>query len=654
MDEHTPPQGNAGDDARRRAEEMKRLESLRERLYARGSGDQSITRHDLRESDVPGQGSDIRPAAPTAPLTTASTPMPMTTSKTRRSFRRVLALLGLIFFVGALLVSGAFLFLGNNTISGSNISIDVSGPITIGGGETMGIDITIANQNTLPIESATLIITYPRGAQSTIEQGKELFTERQQLNNIKPNEVVKVPLRMLVFGEENDTKTLEVAVEYRVAGSNATFYKEALPFEFRVSSSPVVLNVNTVKSISSGQEATIELVVQSNSTEDLTNLLVKADYPPGFEFSESNPETVSGQDTWQLKTIKPGEKSTITITGVVTGSEGDEHGFDFTVGVANERDAFSIASILSEREIEMTIERPFLNVDVAVNGETSEIVTIEPGSTAGVSISFTNALETTVYDGVIQVELGGNALNEVSVKAEDGNYDSTTNVLTWDSIDMNSLRELLPGEREAVRFSVEPKRDIRENPEITLVVTIQGNRIGEDRVPEQVVGTISRTVKVVSVANITSSSLYTEGPFNNSGPVPPVAERTTEYTLLLAVKNGTNPVTGAEVTASMPAYVTWLDRTSDDNVTTYNPANRTVKWSIGELKANEYKEVWIQVALKPSLSQVNQTPTLLESQRFRATDRFTGTAVRDEAPALTTSLTNDPDNDLRDGRVRED
>lgn len=651
MEDHEVPENHGGDDARRRAEEMKRLESLRERLYARGSGEQTFTRHDLRETTHT-QSSD-RVSTPPPPLQTASTPVPMTVSKTRRSFRRTLGLLGLLFFVGALLVSGFFLMKGGSTISGSNIAIDVSGPLSVGGGETMNLQIAIANQNTLPIESATLIITYPRGAQSTTEQGKELFTERQQLNNIKPNEVVNVPLRVLMFGEENDTKVIDVAVEYRVAGSNATFYKEALPYEFKITSSPVVLNVNAVKSISSGQEATIELIVESNSTEDLTDLLVKASYPAGFEFKESNPETVSGQDTWQVKKLAPGEKAKITLSGIVTGSEGDKNTIDFAVGVANERDALSIASVLSEREHEIAIERPFLDVTVSVNGNSDEVVTVPPGANAGVAIEFRNALETTVYDGVIQVELGGNALNEVSVEAEDGNYDSTTNTLTWDSIDLDSLRELAPGKTERVAFSVEPRKDIRENPEITILVTIQGNRIGEDRVPEQVVGTIARTVKVVSVANITSSALYTEGPFNNSGPVPPVAERTTEYTFLIAVKNGTNPVTDAEVTASMPAYVAWLDRTSDDDAVSYNSQNRLLSWDIGDMKANEYKEVWVQVALKPSLSQVGQSPTLLESQRFRATDRFTGTTVRDEASALTTALRDDPNSDLRDGRVRE-
>jgi hypothetical protein len=119
------------------------------------------------------------------------------------------------------------------------------------------------------------------------------------------------------------------------------------------------------------------------------------------------------------------------------------------------------------------------------------------------------------------------------------------------------------------------------------------------------------------------------------------------------MRNGTNPVTGAEMTAIMPPYVKWLDTTSDDDAVVYNSANRTLKWILGDLKINEYKEVWVQVAFKPSLSHVESAPPLLETQRFRATDRFTGATVRIESQEMTTALKADPNFSAQDGRVRE-
>lgn len=650
------------DEGRMHASETERIEALRERLYARGSGTDAFVRHDLgTTAQTPVDRHDPKTTQPpqpvvrheASPLPTVVASSPMSQKSSRRSFRFVLALIGIIFFIGALVVSSVFLFFGNNTVGGNNISIDVSGPLTIGGGETMGLQITIANQNTLPIESATLIISYPRGAQSTTEAGKELFTERQQLNNINTGEVVNVPVRFLVYGEENEGKEIKVSVEYRVQGSNATFYKEALPFTFKISSSPIIVNINAVERIPSGQETELEVVIQSNSKEVLSNLLVRATYPQGFDFTASTPDTASGQDLWKIKSLKPGESYTLKIRGLIVGNEKEASQFNFAVGVANERDALSLASTLATGEANIVIERPFLDVTVSVNGKDDEIVVIDPTATAYVNIEFKNALDTVVYDGVVFVELSGNALDEVEVQAENGYYDSIKNTVKWDSVDVNELRELAPGESHVVSFTVNPRDDIGATPEMKLVVTIQGNRVSEGRVPEQVVGTIARTIKISSVTKLVSSALYSEGPFRNTGPTPPVAEKTTQYTYLLSVKNGTNPITGGEVTAVMPPYMTWLDLVSDGDDVTYNPSTRSLKWNVGEMAAGAYEEAWVQVSFLPSLSQVNTTPTILETQRFRATDRFTGTVVRAEASALTTTLYDDPDESVRDGRVRK-
>ncbi len=678
--------------ARHNLSEAERITVLRERLYARGKAPEMRERHSLEEK-APAMIHEVveKPVPSHIPRSTPSSPgfaqrgqsthgpqgavltqtpqrgVPpgdtpttlaaidtMIQKKRSRSYRIKLALAGIIFFVGSLIVSSLFLFTGNNTISGENISLDVSGPIAIGGGEVMSFQIAIANQNTVPMETATLIIDYPRGIQSASEPGKEIFTDRQQLNNIGTGEVVNVPMKVIAFGEENEEKEIKARVEYRVQGSNATFSKEAAPLKFRISSSPVVLTVDTVKSISSGQEAEIVLTVQSNSPTELTDLLVKASYPYGFDFSRSDPDTVSGQDTWKISSLKPEEKKKITIRGIVVGKEDEVRRFTFDVGVPNERDAFNLASVLMNTATEIAIEQPFLDVGVTINSDTGETVVIDAEQTASVRISFKNALEDMIYDGVIRVELSGNALNEVDVRANNGFYDSTKNTITWDSVDVSSLKEIAPGQQSEVSFTITPRADVGKTPEVQLRVAVQGQRVFEDRVPQQLVGTIDRTIKIESVPKLASSALYSEGPFTNTGPIPPIAEKMTQYTLLLSVDNGTNDVTGAEVTAILPQYIQWLDLVSDNDQVTYTATTRTLKWTIGNMSSQAHEEAWMQVSFVPSLTQIDSTPTILEAQRFKATDRFTGTVVRTDAPALTSALFNDPDPSLRDGRVRKE
>lgn len=650
---------------RARLHHAQEVNLLRERLYARGNENESgLVRHDVGQDDsvspvaLPPQKTEVKaPQSPRAvePRGASSTPayadLPLPHEKKGMRFRTKVLLGGLVLFLLSLAVAAVFFYRGD-PVSGSNITVNVDGPLSVGGGDIMTLDVKVQNLNVVPIEFATLIVTYPKGVQSTIDPGRELFTERIQLNNVAPSEEVKVPVRMLVFGEENDAKTVNVSVEYRVKGSNATFKKDALPYEFKIGTSPVILNVNAVKRIPTDQETTIELVVQSNSKEPFSDLLLRASYPQGFDFISATPDTTSGEDVWKLKDLKPGEEQKISIKGRVKGLQDDENEFVFEVGVANAGDPFDIASSLSKRTHVMTIERPFLDVAVKINGSLVEPTVIDASGVANVTIDFTNALDTPIYDGVITVELSGNSLDEMSVRPIDGFYDSRVNTITWDGNDVSDLREIVAGAQNSVSFTVESRGDTRLTPEMKLKVSIAGSRVGEDRVPEQVVGTVSRSIRVASGVKFTSSAVYTEGPFTNSGPVPPVAEETTTYSVLLAVKNGTNPTTATEVTATLPQYVKWSDTTSNDSAVRYNSANRTLRWSVGELKANEYKELWFQVELTPSLSQIGSILNLVGQQRLKATDRFTDESVSATAPELSTSLSGEPNSAYRGGVVQ--
>lgn len=578
----------------------------------------------------------------------------MPIKKRSHRYRIWITLIGVAFFVASLGIASVLLLFGNNTVGGNNISIDVKGPLTVGGGEDMSLQIAIANQNDVAIESAMLVIEYPKGTQSVQEIGKEIFTDRQQLHNIASGEVVNVPVKVRIFGEENEEKTIHVAVEYRVAGSNATFQKEAAPLTFKVSTSPVVVKTKGVKSISSGQEIELSAEIQSNSPSTLTNLLIKAKYPENFDVVSVEPETSAGRDTWSIKSLKPGEKQTVTVRGVITGDENTVKAFDIIVGVPNERDPFNVVSQLAVVTHEVRIERPFLDVTVSVNGKKDDVVVIDTKGSALVEIGFKNTLESALYNGVVKVVLEGNALSEMEVQVPDGYYDSKENTITWDSVVMGALKDLSPGETGRVAFTLVPRKDIRETPEMKLVVSFEAERVFEDAASERVKGTASRTVKVETIAELGSSLLYSDGPFVNAGPIPPVAEETTQYTYLFSVTNGTNPISGAEVTAVLPPFVTWLDLVSEGDRVSYNGTTRTIKWTIGDIAANGYEEVWAQVSFTPSLSQVNTTPTILQTQRFKATDNFTGTTLRDEAAALTTELFNDPDPMTHDGRVRKE
>ena len=406
-----------------------RIESLRKRLYERGRSAESTPKHTL--SDTPTEVSRTWANAPTSkkvdtvrtatpvpePAVAASqpadniftTPKPdtsMAPKKKKRGYRLKLLLAGVIFFVSAVTISSFILIMGKPTISGENITVSVTAPFTIGGGEVLPVQVGVTNDNTVPIESATLIVEYPLGTKSANDERNELFVERLTLDTVASGQTVNVPLRAVVFGEENDEKDIKVSIEYRVSGSNATFFKEATPLRFKISSSPIIVSADALKKVSSGQETEIELTITSNAQTALSEVLIKAEYPLGFDFTSSTPEPDGARNVWVISDLDPEESTTITITGIVVGKETDEYAINFTVGVPNERDSFAMASVFATAQTQFEIEQPFLDIDLEVAGVINSEVVIEPGQQTGGAIEIMNTLDDTLYDIEVEVQLG--------------------------------------------------------------------------------------------------------------------------------------------------------------------------------------------------------------------------------------------------------
>ena len=79
---------------------------------------------------------------------------------------------------------------------------------------------------------------------------------------------------------------------------------------------------------------------------------------------------------------------------------------------------------------------------------------------------------------------------------------------------------------------------------------------------------------------------------------------------------------------------------------TYNPVSGEVTWNAGNIKTNTgyisaTRQVYFQVSLLPSLSQVGQVSTLVGDSTLKATDTFTGVALTSMANSLTTDITSD-------------
>jgi len=626
--------------------DQQNIEELRKRLYERDfeTGEQS-PRPKLTESnfDVSRGWNTNRPSLVTTPVTTTTIAtgaqtvetieevLPVAIPKKKRPYRLIIILVSIAFFVLTAAVSSVYLFFGANQISAKNISLNLSAPFTVAAGEKLAMQVSVANQNSVAVEAAMLIINYPSGTKTADADANDLYESRIPIDTIDPGEAVNIPVNAVLFGEENEEKEIKVSVEYRVVGSNGTFFKELDPVKIKINSSPLVLRINAIEKVSSGQEIEVKITVQSNAQTVQKNVLIAAVYPNSFSFLQSDPEPAYGQNEWLLAEILPESSQEITLRGRVNGNADEQAEIHFSAGTPRTDNQFMMGSVLTKTKTSYVIEHPFIDVRVAINRDTDSEAVIAAGTDAEVIVSVTNTLNETVYDMRVEVSPKGNLIRDSLLNVPTGFYDTNSKTIRYEVSGMPNLAEVKPGETREFIFSVKPDTN-QTTASFDISTNVFARRVSEAGAAEEMVGTTVASAKYSSEITARSQVGY------SNGPVPPVADQVTTYTLTFEAEAGANDLTNGVLTTTFPQYVTWLNLYEGEGTVEFNPVAKQLRWNIGTMEAKTSKQLEVQVSLLPSVTQVGKTPGIVSTQEFRATDRFTNAGLKTTAKDLTTEL----------------
>jgi hypothetical protein len=544
---------------------------------------------------------------------------------------------------------------GHNYISGANIDINAIGPVSTPSGEVLTLDIDVYNRNASDLESVDLVVQYPDGTRKAEDGVTTVLSDRLPIGTIKQGETVRRRVQVILFGEENIKKDFKFTVQYRVPGSIILFNKEKT-YPMYIGSAPIAIDVSTFKEVSPNQTTSFKAIITSNSQNVIRNLVFNASYPAGFSYEKSIPEASYGNNVWTIGDMKPGDKREIEIFGKIVGDADVERYFTFSAGTEDPTDKSRIATRLVETKEKVQVKKPFLSADVSLDKVGTPIYVTTAGDSVQGEIVWQNNLTVPLYDVVIEATLGGVTLDKASVNAERGFYSSINNKITWDRSTVDEMAELPPGVSGLLQFSFASlPPTIRNNSTfrrqtLTLDISVKAKRLSESQVPEEIKSTTSRTVRIASGLNLSSKILHTIGPFENTGPIPPVAEVKTTYTVMNSVSNSFNNVRNVTYVATLPSYVTWLGKVYPESAAAnikYNADKREITWSLGDIAPgtgfnSSAKEFAFQLELLPSVSQVGGAPVLVNSQRIAGTDVFTETIVESISPALDTRMEGDP------------
>lgn len=566
-------------------------------------------------------------------------------------FMKKVFIFAFLFFIAAIGVAG-FVFLGGaNFVSSKNVDIGVLGPTAISAGEVLELGVTISNTNNADLEFANLSIQYPQGSRNPDNTAESLTYTKDNLGIVGAGAETVRNMRVVLLGFSGEIKEIKLSVEYKVKGSNATFYKDKV-FEITIGNAPITLTVESPRSATSGESFTTVLSVTLNSTDVLKNVVLKAEYPYGYSVIDATPSAAIDNNLWILGDLPPGSRKTVSIRGQLIGENMEERTFRFYVGVSDGGSASSNLKILIVSQLDtVVIDRPSIGLNVLFNGKNVPTYIAPAARPISTSVRYQNNLPDKLLNPRLEVSLSGAVLDKLSVTAgSNGLYDSGSSKIVWNLTNNFGLSELAPGEGGQVilRFSSLPSSSLPAGAhDVTLNFSIMG--IPVDAVEQSpVVVNETRTVRISSQVNFSSEVLRSLGPFANHGPIPPKVGVETAYAAVFSVDNTRGDLVDAKVTASLGQGVSWLGAssfTSED--ISYDSLSNTITWNMGMLSSDTgfssaTRELAFQIALTPSLGQIGTAPSLVTGIVFSGRDALTGNMVTVNNSPLTTRLTSDP------------
>ena len=575
-----------------------------------------------------------------------------------------LTIFAVLFIIVAFGIAYYYFNINPNVISNSNIDISVSGPVTISAGQELSLDVNVFNNNPSAIQEPDLIITYPDGTRRADDKITSLITDRIPLADIQAGGTQRTTIKSILLGEEGSTKNINIALEYRMPGTNSLFVKEK-SYAIGIGSGAVSISVDSIKEITPEQQTKFTVSVKSNSSDVIKDVVLKAEYPFGFNYISASPDPSSSNDRWRLGDIAPGEIKKIEVNASLFGQANQERTVRFTAGTASQNDPNSIGTAFASFDNSISLKDPFLGADVSLNGKGDQIIVVGSGQLVRGDILWKNNLDVSVHNVSIEAKLSGVIIDRESINAENGFYKSTDDTMYWDKSNDSELEDVAPNKNGKSNFTMKVfdlTNDLASNmrrPEVTLNFTVKGNRLNENKVPEQVTSQATRKIRVQSDLGLITRLYYNDGPFENSGPIPPKVDSETTYTATVQVFNSYNTVKGVIYTAKLPIYVRWLGNISPANsssTVTYNPESRVITWNAGDVAPgtgyiSNPKQMSFQVGFTPSLSQKYSTPLIIGEQRIAGTDSFTNTVVVSSSAELNISTKFDSKYNLNSEKV---
>ncbi len=544
------------------------------------------------------------------------------------SFGAKLLLVSTVFLIIALSFAAWRVMSLRNVVSASNI--DMTADITpfIEGGEVTPLILTLHNRNVAQLLEARITLLYKQGNGSQDEQEK--VQEKREIGTINSGDFKKQDFKVSLYGSESESRDIVLKLEYKVAGSNATFSK-LVTAQVVLRAPPISVTIEGDDKLSIGQSGTYSFVIKNNSATSSLPSVLQLTLPNSFTTESASPKPLPRSTSWQIDPLASGESTKIVITGSFKGKQGEVATIEAKIGSRGDSPTL-IGIVYASQSTDITLRASPLTLATSLTTDSGSSASLRYGDRATLTFTYSNTSLSPLEDVSLKVSLSGDAPLYNSINPTTGYYDSITKTITWDKATLPDLAILPPNSQGTVIVSIPIVQKGTNSPLLTAV--FRGN--ASTKSSDDIVAFVSKTYPVLGSATLSASTQYKKSPFPNDGPIPPEPNTMTTYTVHLNV-SAQNALSASKVSFVLPAYVTWRNVTSD-TTTTYDSKTRTVIWNIGPLVQGASVATDIGVAVRPSQSHVGGSPPITSGIVLDADEEVSRAHLRTTLSALTTEL----------------
>ncbi|MBX4190316.1 hypothetical protein KW791_03430, partial [Candidatus Parcubacteria bacterium] len=454
------------------------------------------------------------------------------------------------------------------------------------------------------------------------------LTESFDVETLSPGKSEEREFHAFLVGDKGNIKVAKALLNFDAGNLKSTFQKTA-ELATTITGLPVALTLSAAPNAVSGQTVSYILDYRNDSSNSIADVQFVFKYPDGFTPQRFSPSTSQGNNTWSLSSLKQGQGNRISITGTITGSQGQAK----PISVSLKRKIGDIYVDYETAGASTMMSLPFLNISISANNVAEYIA--HPGDDLAYIIQYQNASNFTFNGLTLSVKLEGDMYDFASLNTQGGYFDSSSKTITWNSTVVSDFDNLRPNTKGQIAFRIKVKQNTGSNGSgnlfvkntASLVTLNVPSGVDADKISSQ----DELVTRITSQPTLRQAIYYNDPAFGLSGPTPPEVGKETVYTIHWQITNPGNDLSSAKITAILPQGVTWknvISVTQGQPDPTFNRNNSQLTWNIGQIPSGigittpKY-EASFQVSIKPSSDQVGGPVTLIKNTLLSGIDNFT-------------------------------